>query len=857
VAFASEPLVGRGAELAALDECLATVARRRYAAVEIAGEPGIGKTRLLAELEARAQRQGFVVLTGSASELESDLPFGVFVDALDEYLYALEPHGFAPELGAVFPSLRRGDAQHDRYQLHRAVRELLETLAAPKPLVLILDDLHWADSGAVELLGALLRRPPAAGVLLALALRPRQVPERLAGPLQRAADLTRIELGSLTEAEARELVGDAADALFADSGGNPFYLQQLARSPRQEGAGGAVALGGVEVPRAVAASLASELALLSDDARKALEGAAVAGDPFEPELAAAAAGLPEERVIDALDTLQRGDLVRPTDVPRRFRFRHPLVRRAVYEAAGAGWRITAHERSAAALEARGASAAERAHHVERSARQGDEAAIAVLSTAATEVAPRAPASAARLYEAALRLAGPASAQRPSLLGAMAEAHMAAGQWGPAHAAMVEAIEQLPEDAHGTRVRLNAICSSLEHLLGRHSEARTRLEATLRALPDERGPEAAVLMLSMVRDAFYGMDFGEMRAWAGRAHAAAQELGDRGFMGSALGAQALASVFDGAVEEARAVCDEAAALIDDLSDEELVRNLGLSINALAAAEMVLDRPEQSSAHIERGLAVAEASGQEQVLPMLFWTGTIRTMRGRLDEAADVFENAIEIARVGGQDQGLAWNLFGRSLTASAAGDTATALSTAREAMDLLRGMERSFPSTGAGHALASALLADGDAAGALDALVEAGGGDDLREIPAAWRASALELLTRTALALGNREAAGDAARETQAWATKLGLSSASGMADRARAAVALATSDPEEAAQLALRSAAAFAESGRPVESALSRTLAGQALGAAGDTDGAAGELDRAAAEFEQHGALGHRDAAER
>jgi ATP/maltotriose-dependent transcriptional regulator MalT len=849
--------VGRGSELAALDECLAVLARRNSAALEVAGEPGMGKTRLLAELAARAQRQGCLVLTGSASELESDLPFGIFVDALDEYLHEVQPRALAPELGAVFPSLPRSAEPYERHRLHRAVRELLEALANPKPLVLILDDLHWADSGAVELLGALLRRPPSAGVLLALGVRPRQVPERLAGPLERAAGLTRIELGSLSETEARELVGDVADALYADSGGNPFYLQQLARAPRQGTAGPAVALGGIEVPRAVAAALASELALLSSDARKTLEGAAVAGDPFEPELAAAAAGLDEARVIDALDSLQRGDLVRPTDVPRRFRFRHPLVRRAVYEGAGAGWRIGAHERSAAALAARGVSAAERAHHVERSARHGDDAAVAVLREAAAEVAPRAPASAARLYGAALRVAGPAAPERAELLGAMAETHMAAGEWNDAYAAMLQALEFVPPQAHGMRVRLNAICSALEHLLGRHGEARARLEATLRSLPDETGPEAVLLMLSMVRDAFYGMDYAEMRAWAGRAYAAAQDLGDRALMASALGAQALASVFDGAVEEAHAVRETAAALIDALSDEELLRHLGLSINALAGAEIVLDRPEEASAHIERGLAVAEASGQEQLLPMLFWTGTIRTIRGRLREATDVFETAIETARVAGHDQGLAWNLFGRSLTASAAGDVATAVTTARESIELLRGMERSFPTTGAGHALAAALLADGDAAGAVDALVEAGGGDDLRQIPAAWRASALELLTRSALALGRRDAASAAAREAQAWASRLGLRSSCGMADRAQAAVALAAGDREEAARLALRSAAAFAQAGAPVESALSRALAGQALGAAGDTERAAAELDRAATEFEQLGALGHRDAAER
>ena len=150
-----------------------TVARRKYAAIELVGEPGIGKTRLLAELEARADRQGCLVLAGSASELEADLPFGVFVDALDEYLHALEPRRLdelAPELGAGLPvAAPRRRASQSATACTAPSATLLEALADPKPLVLILDDLHWADSGSLELLGALLRRPPAAPVLLALA----------------------------------------------------------------------------------------------------------------------------------------------------------------------------------------------------------------------------------------------------------------------------------------------------------------------------------------------------------------------------------------------------------------------------------------------------------------------------------------------------------------------------------------------------------------------------------------------------------------------------------------------------------------------------------------------------------------
>ncbi len=219
----AEHLVGRADELGSIDEVLAELGRSRPGVIELAGEPGIGKTRLLRELAARAEAFGQLVLAGSASELERNLPFSVFVDALDEYLAGLAPatlmalgDDVQAELGHVFPSLPAPAAggevalQHERYRSHRAVRDLLARLAAARPLVLILDDVHWADPASVELLGALLRRPPAAAVLLALAVRPRQVSERLAAALERAqreAGLTRIELGALTPGQARELLG--------------------------------------------------------------------------------------------------------------------------------------------------------------------------------------------------------------------------------------------------------------------------------------------------------------------------------------------------------------------------------------------------------------------------------------------------------------------------------------------------------------------------------------------------------------------------------------------------------------------------------------------------------------------------
>ena len=350
-----EDLVGRATELGLLDGALAEVERSRPVAVALLGEPGIGKTRLLAELGERADERGALVLTGSASEFERDLPFWVFVDALDEYVQSVEPHRLAgldqDDLGHVLPSLARdgrgGLLQAERYRTHRAVRALLEALARPKPLVLLLDDLHWADSGSIELLGGLLRRPPAGAVLIAFAVRPRQVPERLAGALERAhraGGCCASSVGALSPEEAAALVG--SDALYEQSGGNPFYLQQLARAPQRpagaapgERVARAAAHGRRGADRRAGAARGRPRAACS----RAPRWPATRSSPSSPR---PPPGSTEDEALEALDELLARDLVRPTDVPRRFRFRHPLVRRAVYEAAPGGWRLGAHERCA-------------------------------------------------------------------------------------------------------------------------------------------------------------------------------------------------------------------------------------------------------------------------------------------------------------------------------------------------------------------------------------------------------------------------------------------------------------------------------------------------------------------------------
>jgi len=876
-------LVGRADELDSLERLLDELDQGSPGALEVAGEPGIGKTRLLRELAARAEVRGHLVLGGSASELEHDLPFSVFVDALDEYLRGLDPERLAvlddqvrAELAHVFPSQwalaggREVALQHERHRSHRAVRELLERLAESTPLVLVLDDVQWADSASVELLGALLRRPPSGAVLIALALRSRQTSGGLSAPLERAhreGALTSIKLRPLNAEEARKLLRetvDAADAtiLYEETGGNPFYLEQLARSLDRVGRAtfaSGIPLTGIGVPAAVAASLSEELTQLSEGGRVALEGAAVAGDPFEPELAAASAGTSETAAIEAVDELLQLDLVRATDVPRRFRFRHPLVRRAVYEATPDGWRLGAHERCATALAVRGAPVAVRAHHVERSARQGAVEAVAVLREAGETAARLAPASAARWFGAALRLLPETapSEERVALLLARAGSLAATGQFAESRANLLECIEITPPEAEDVCVRVTTACAAVEHLLGLQKEAHDHLATALANLGNAGSAEAVELMIELSVDGFYAGDFDAARDWAGRAVATATPLGERSLLAAALAVRASAGALAGDGERAQMQCDEATELVDELSDEELARRLN-ALTHLAGADLYLDRFEAATRHARRALEIGRTTSQGDLSPLIVaMLGGSLWVQGKPMEAGELFDGAVEAARLAGNAQSLAWNLFNRSFAALVAGDLDVALANAEESFQLAGDMEPGLLSALAAAVLASALLEAGQADRSVELLLTRAGGEELRLIGGGWRARFLELLTRALLATGRRAQAERAAGAAKACADAVALPSAAAMASLAAAALALDADQPTTAAERALEAAAALGSVAALFDAARARELAGRALAQAGDRDRAALELQRAAAAFDSFGSLRYRDQAER
>jgi len=875
----AQAIAGRDREVQLLEHLLEEGCTGSPQIVFVTGEPGIGKTTLLTELLRLGELRGCLALKGNAAEFERELPFGLVVDTLDEYLESLDPYAFHQlatedlgELAGVFPALQSldpGSAEPstaaERYRAHRAVRGLIERLAVKQPLVLVLDDLHWADGASLELTSHLLRRPPRARVVVAFALRrgqeDRAIESEIESAIRRSDSVHRIELGPLAPADAEMLVdvSDSAERqlMYRASGGNPFYMLELARL-RAEGHAGPGIAGDVDVPSAVVAAIAGELDCLSAPATRLVEAGAVAGDPFELDLAMVAGGVAEHDALAAVDELAARDLVRPTAVPRRFRFRHPLVRHAVYESCTPGARLAAHECCANALAEQGAPVAMRAHHVARAARRGDLGAVAVLREAGETAARRAPASAARWFELALGLLPEESpsTDRVALWMALAGAEAATGRFDDSRAALLEGLALTTDDELELRLELVGMCASLEQLLGHQDEAQSRLLSALASLSEDSSPQAVALMIHLAVGGLYRMDFDTVREWGDRALGVARRLGNRPLTAASTALLAVADSFTGRVKDAQAHTSEAAALVDGLTDEELGRRLDALAN-LCAAELYLHRFGEAAAHAKRALSIGRATGQGDLAPILVPVlANVLHMWGRIAESAELLDEAIEAARLSGNVESLGWNLLGRAFTAIAAGEVDLALVTAQESVNLTRNLDDSLVSTNAGVALAHAHYEAGEPGRAVEVLLMSAGGPELPLMPDGWRANYFELLTRCWLALGRREQAEEAAARAELTARSVHLPLADVMSHRAAAAVALDAGDPHRAGDRAFAAVVAAEAIDARVDAAVARTLAGRALAAAGDRDRAVNELEQAAEQLGACGALRYRSHAE-
>ena len=378
---ATKAYVGRRAQLDALRQALVDVGRRRGHVVLVGGEAGIGKTRLLEEFEALVSAdppagRSVLVVHGTCSELAAgSLPFLPILDLLD----GLVASGRATDtVTGVHANLAgsSGDASSPgpRSNTFLGFRDAVVGTAADVDLVLVVDDLHWADRSTLELLTFVAPRLGDARVMLVGAYRSDELHRRhplrpVLVELERAGCLAHLRLESLSPEEVAAQLEAITGTVLPSSNvariveladGNPFYVEELV----------ALDLEGTRLPQALRDVLAARLSRLSDPALEVLSGAAVIGRDVEPELLDAIVEIPATDIAAGLQEGVQQQVIQPAPDGRRYQFRHALLSEAVREDLLPAERIALHRRLAAVLTARpelgaespAGAAAEIAHH---------------------------------------------------------------------------------------------------------------------------------------------------------------------------------------------------------------------------------------------------------------------------------------------------------------------------------------------------------------------------------------------------------------------------------------------------------------------------------------------------------------
>jgi tetratricopeptide (TPR) repeat protein len=376
----SPAFIGRAVELRRLEAVLERAEQGRPQMVLLAGDAGVGKTRLLLALADRAHRRGTRVLTGASVELgDIGLPYLPVVDALRELADDPEEARLlagaamtAPGLGRLLPGIEpagvTGDGL-DQLQVLDAVRAVLVGLAERSPVALVLEDLHWADRGTRDLVAFLARTLRSGRVSLVVSYRSDELHRRhplrpLLAELVRLPAVERLELAPFSWAELAEyleaiagapLPPEQVEGIYARSEGNPFYAEQLLAA----GAGDAR----VELPATLAEVLLSRVQGLSEPAQQVLRVAAVAGRRVPHRLLAAVAGQPEADLEQGLHEAVGAGVLTTDAATGSYAFRHALLQEAVYGDLLPGEQVRLHGAYARLLAADpDGVAAELAHH---------------------------------------------------------------------------------------------------------------------------------------------------------------------------------------------------------------------------------------------------------------------------------------------------------------------------------------------------------------------------------------------------------------------------------------------------------------------------------------------------------------
>jgi DNA-binding SARP family transcriptional activator len=629
-------LLGRDAELGKLHAAWAQSAHRGRRLVLVTGEPGIGKTRLISEFAAELSEVGVPVLYGRAEE-EALVPYQPLVEALARDLD--HPPAPSPMLGQ----------EESRLRLFQEVAAALDAIARGGPLLLVLDDLHWAEPPAVRLVSYLIARPEGAPQMVVAAYRDTEAhpfADRVAA-VQRDLAVDRIALGGLgDDAVAAMLGGDSAPEavrrLREQTGGNPFFIEQL--------------LPGETI--GLTETVTRRVGALGPEARTVLEAAAVVGSEFELQVVAEVLGLSVDRALDVVEAATTARLISEIpDRPGRYAFVHAIVRDTLAGSLTAARRARLHDLTAVTLEPLAERDPDRYlpplanHALESAAGAGDPLRAAELARLAA-----ARAGAVLAYEDAATLLGRARAvlerrgcpveARAETQCALSEALTRAGDGEAASGALTHAVElaraaSRPDLVARAVLARGGVGVTILHVDEAFAAA---LEQALAGLGSDHEDLRVRLLARLAIELAYDPEPDRREPASREARALARRGTDDAALAAALNARHVVEWGPDGCQERLALADEMLAL----GERARSRELALQARHWRVVD-VMELGDGAALHAELD-AYAELSAEVR-LPALawyvpLWRATLAFLEGRIAEGIELSRRAHALGRRAG-------------------------------------------------------------------------------------------------------------------------------------------------------------------------------------------------------------------
>ena len=517
------PIRGRAGELKVIGALVTAVAQGHGGVLIIEGPPGIGKSRLLTEVMALADKSNVRTLFGEAFEYQRTAPFFALFMAT---LRADPPVGDAEALR------RLGSSADLRYWVVRDLADAIDATAAKTPLAILLEDIHWADNGTLIALRSLATARPDVPVLWVLTAR-----TGAGGPaaqetltvLQRTG-ATVVQVGAMSGDAVADMVCDVVRAsadeslltLAAKAHGNPFLVGELVGGLGEEGrlsvSRGRAVAAGEGLPRRLGATMQQRLDLLSSSAGEVVRVAAALPDRFSAGLLATMLDCQPTSLISALGEAVRADLL--VDDGEQLRFRHDLLREATRQSIPQSLRRAMERQSASVMLGMGADPTEVATQLARSAEPGDMEAVSALRDAAKSVGHSDAGAAADLSKRALELLPAQNPDRGLLVAETVELLNRARRYEDAEGLAVAALSDAasPDDEAEIRLRLPTFT---KHSTRRRAEENRRALGLSEISEVTRVRHQAMLAYNLMLDDYHG----QHRAAADEAAAAAASIGD--------------------------------------------------------------------------------------------------------------------------------------------------------------------------------------------------------------------------------------------------------------------------------------------------------------------------------------------